>query len=56
MAVSHHQNAGQNHNLLSDNKCSENAVQSKYLETTATNPNCIQEEIKDIIFGNACYY
>ena len=29
----------------------------KYLETTLTNQNCIQEEIKSRLkLGNACYY
>jgi hypothetical protein len=33
MAVSHHQNAGQNWNVLIANKSAENVTQFKYLET-----------------------
>jgi hypothetical protein len=51
-----HQNAGQNHDIKIANKCFENVEQFKYLLTTATNQNLIQEEIKrKFNFGNACY-
>jgi hypothetical protein len=46
MLLSHHQNAGQNNDLKTGNRCFENMVQFKYLGTTVINQNLIQEEIK----------
>jgi hypothetical protein len=43
--LSHHQNVGQNLNIKIANKSFENGPQSKYLGTTVTNQNLIQEEI-----------
>jgi hypothetical protein len=57
MLQSCHQNAGQNHDINTANKPSENVAQLKYLGTTVTNQNLIQEEIKRRLnSGNACYH
>jgi hypothetical protein len=53
MLISHHQNSGQNHNVKIANRSFEDMAQFKYLETTATNQNLIQEEIKRRL---NCYY
>jgi hypothetical protein len=42
--LSRHQNAGQNEDIKITNKSFENVSQFKYLETTVTNQNLIQEE------------
>jgi ribosomal protein S2 len=44
--LSHHQNAKQNHDIKSTNRCFENVAQFRYLGTTVTNQNLIQEGIK----------
>jgi hypothetical protein len=57
--LSRHQNAGQNHDIKIDNtrRPFENVAQFRYLGTTATNRNLIQEEIKKRLnSGNACYH
>jgi hypothetical protein len=46
MLVSRHQNAGQNRHIKIAIKSFENVSQFKYLGTTVTNQNLIQEEIK----------
>jgi hypothetical protein len=46
MLLSHHQNAGQNHNIKIANRSFENVVQFKHLGMTATHQNLILEEIK----------
>jgi peptide methionine sulfoxide reductase MsrB len=46
MLLSRHQNAGQNHDIKTGNKCFQNVTQFRYLGTTITNQNVIQEEIK----------
>jgi hypothetical protein len=56
MLLSRHQNVGQNRDIKIANRSSENASQLKYLGTTVTNQNLIQEEIKRRLnSGNACY-
>jgi hypothetical protein len=45
MLLSRHQNAGQNHEVRIANRSFENATQFKYLGTTITNQNLVQEEI-----------
>jgi hypothetical protein len=57
MLLSRHQNVGQNHDIKLANRCFENVAQFRYLATTVTDQNMIQEEIKRrLISGNACYH
>jgi hypothetical protein len=57
VVMSGNQNAGQNHNIKLDNKSFERVEQLKYLETTLSNRNSIQEEIKSRLkSGSACYH
>ena len=57
MAVSRDQSAGRIHSMKMDNSSLERVEEFKYLGTTLTNQNSIQEEIKCILkLGNACYY
>jgi len=46
MVMSQEQNVGQNYNINIRNKSFEKVEQFKYLGTTLTNHNSIQEEIK----------
>jgi hypothetical protein len=46
MVASRHGYARQNHNLRIDDKTFENMTKFRYMETTGTNQNCIQEKIK----------
>jgi hypothetical protein len=46
MVMSQDQNAGQSHNIKIDNSSFERVKKFKYLGTTSTNQNSIQEEIK----------
>jgi hypothetical protein len=56
MLLSRHQNAGKNHDVKIVNRCFENAAQFRYLGTTITTQNLIQEEIKRRLnSGNICY-
>ena len=57
MVTSRDQNAGRSHNLRFDNSSIERVEEFKYLGTTVTNQNSIQEEIKSRLkSGNACCY
>jgi ribosomal protein S2 len=44
--MSRHQNAGQNYDIKIANRCFENVTKFRYLGTTITNQNLIQQEIK----------
>jgi hypothetical protein len=55
MLLSRHQNVGQNRDIKITNSSFENVSQFRYLGTTVTNQNLIQEEIKRRLnSGNAC--
>jgi len=50
------QKAGRNHNIKTDDRSFERAEEFKYLGTTLTNKNSIEEEIKSRLKSrNACY-
>ena len=55
--MSTERNAGQNHSIKTDNRSFERVEQFKYLGTTLTDQNPIQEEIKSRLkLGNAWYH
>jgi hypothetical protein len=57
MLLSLHQNVGRNRDIKTANRSFENVSQLKYLGTTVTNQNLMQEEIKRRLnSGNACYH
>ena len=57
MVMSREQTAGLSHNVKIDNSSIERVEEFKYLRTTLTNQNSVQEEIKCILMlGNACYH
>ena len=57
MTMSRDQNAGRIHSMKTDNSPIERVEEFKYLGTTLTYQNSIQEEIKSRLkLGNACYY
>ena len=49
MIMSRHQNAGWSHSMEADNSFFERLEEVKYLWTTLTNQNFIQEEMKSIL-------
>ena len=57
MAVSRNEKAGPSHNIKNDSSSFERVEEFKYLGTTLTNQNSIQEEIKSRLkSGNVSYY
>jgi hypothetical protein len=57
MVMSRDQNAGQTHSMRTDNSSFERVDEFKYLGTTLTDQNSIQEEIKSRLkLGNACHH
>jgi hypothetical protein len=57
MLLSCQQNVGQNRDIKIANRSFENVSQFKYLGTTVTHQNLIQEEIKRRLSSdNACYH
>ena len=57
MVMSRDQNAGQTHNIKTDNSSVERVEEFRCLGTTLTNQNSVQEEIKSRLkSGNACYH
>ena len=57
VVMSGDRNAGRGHSVKSDNSSIERVEEFKYLGTTLTDQNSIQEEIKSRLkLGNACYY
>ena len=57
MVTSRDRNAGRGFSVKIDNSSIERVEEFKYLGTTLTNQNSIQEEIKSRLkLGNACYY
>jgi hypothetical protein len=56
MLVSHHQNAGTNHNIKMAKRLFENVSQFRYLGMRVIHNNLIQREIKgELNSGNACF-
>jgi hypothetical protein len=56
MLMSRYQKAGQKHSIKIANRCFEDVTKFKYLGTTLTDQNCMNEEIKSRLnSGNACY-
>jgi hypothetical protein len=57
MLLTHHQNAGQNHEIMIANRCYENVAQFTCSGMTVTNQNLIQEEInRRLNLVIACYH
>ena len=57
MVMSRDRNAGRAHSVKIDNTSIERVEEFKYLGTTITDQNSVQEEIKSSLkLGNACYH
>jgi hypothetical protein len=57
MLMSHSQRIGQKHSIKIANRSFEDVAKFKYLGTTLTEQNCMQEEIKSRLnSGNACHH
>ena len=57
MVMPRDQNAGRSHIVKADYSSFQRMEKSKYLGTTLTNQNCIQEEIKSRLKSvNVCYH
>ena len=57
MFMSRDRNAGRGHSVKIDNSSIERVEELKYLGTTLTDQNSIQEEINSRLkLGNACYH
>ena len=57
MVMSRDQTAGRSHSMKIVSSSFERVEQFKYLGTTLTNQNSVQEEIKSRLkSGNACYH
>ena len=57
VVMSREQNAGQSYSMKTDNSSFGRVEEFKYLGTTLTNQNSIQEEIKSRLkSGNTCYH
>jgi hypothetical protein len=55
--MSRDQNVGRSHSVKTDNSSMEKVEEFKYLRTTLTHQNSIQETIKSRLkLGNACYW
>ena len=57
MIMSRDQNAGRSYSMKIDNSSTERVEEFKYLGTTLTNKNSVQEDIESRLkLGSACYY
>jgi hypothetical protein len=57
MVMSRDQKAGRSHSMKTDSSSIERVEEFKYLGTTLTDQNSIEEEIKSRLkLGNACYF
>jgi hypothetical protein len=55
--MSRDQNAGRSHSRIFDSSCFERMEEFKYLGTTLTNQNSLQEDIKSRLKSkNSCYH